>query len=215
MANFLLSYQKWIQPNEGGYGNVPGDKGKETYAGISRRYNPHLTDIWAFIDDKKKLGPIPRGTIFPELNLKVQNFYRELYTANLFDKIQNQDVADIAFDWFVNSGNASVSTAAKETYGIDEILNEKFNKNIPRDGKFDPSTINAINSTDSTKLYNEIKTQRLRFYSHIVEKDPTQQVFKKGWDNRINRFPTLVKKTLPLLAIVAIGIAFYILNKNN
>jgi lysozyme family protein len=214
MAQFLLSYQNWVKPNEGGYGNVPADKGGETYAGLARKYNPELVDIWKYIDDKKRLGPIPRGTIFPDLNLKVQNAYRNLYTKNLFDKINNQSVADILFDWFVNSGNASVSTTAKETYGIDEILNDKFHKNIPRDGKYDPTTINAINSTNPVDLYNEVKNQRLQFYKAILAKDPTQKIFKDGWFNRINRFPTLTK-TIPLIALIAVGVGLYLLTKNN
>ena len=51
MADFNLSIPK-ILKHEGGYVDNPNDIGKETYGGISRKYNPNW-EGWKFIDDWK------------------------------------------------------------------------------------------------------------------------------------------------------------------
>lgn len=54
------------------------------------------------------------------------------------------------------------------------------------DGKVGAKTIEAINSANSKALFDKIKAKRLQFVDNIVKRDPTQKVFLKGWQNRIN-----------------------------
>lgn len=199
MATFTTAYEKYIKPWEGGYVNNPADKGGETYAGIARNFNPTWSG-WSYIDEvKQKSGSIKTNTKFPAIQDKVDNFYLlAMWEPNKFGQIKNQDVANILFDWYVNSGSNAANTKGVETYGVDEILNRDFGFKLPLDSKFDSATINAINAVDPVKLHNIIKRERENFYRVIVKNNPSQKVFEKGWLARIASFPEL--KTVALIS---------------
>ena len=210
MSNFNYAYKTYTEPSEGGYANVSGDKGGETYAGITYKNYPDWKG-WPIVESKKKLfngGVIPNNKKFPELTPLVQKFYLDLWNSNNFDKIKNNEVAAILYDWFINSGYSSVSTKANETYGIDEILNRDFGFKLPNDYRFDTATINAINSVDNIRLHGIIKKERLKFYQNIIAKNPTQEKFAKGWFKRIAGFPDLnvgnIGNNISLLIILSI-----------
>ena len=211
MASFDIAYNKFIKPIEGGYSNVATDKGGETYGGISRKFWPNWSG-WAFIDNvKAKTGTIARNKKFPELDAPVAAFYKAMWDKNYFGPIQNQDVANILFDWYVNSGGAAFNTRPTETYGIQEILNKWFGKKLATDGAMGPNTVTAINSVDAAKLYTIIKEQRKIFYDWIVKNDASQQGFYDGWLNRLKKFPDLVVPGLGVVAlIITIGAVYYL-----
>lgn len=226
MADFKEAYEKYVKPIEGGYGWYKADSGGETYAGIARNYNPTWSG-WSIIDLIKQttykgkpnvkpdfLSPIPHNSKFPELNASVEGFYFNLWDSAKLGQIKDQKVANIAFDWLVNSGGSSVRTKGPETYGIDEILIDRFGQNIPVDSKFDQTTIDSINRVDNNRLYNEIIKERKRFYDVIVKNDPTQEKFYNGWMNRINRFSpvTIAIGGLGLLLAI-VGLAIYLTYK--
>jgi lysozyme family protein len=224
MADFATSYIKWVKPIEGGYGWFRNDSGGETYAGIARNYNPTWVG-WPIIDNIKKtkyagkpliapdnLTPIKNNTKFPELDGAVTTFYQGLWNAGLFGQINVQQLADILFDWSVNSGGAAVRTQPKETYGIDEILIEKFGQNIPVDSKFDKTTIDAINRVDPNSLYAAIKQARIDFYNYLYNSNPAKYgEWIQGWLNRINGFPVakIVIGSLGLFIIIGAGLYLY------
>lgn len=106
MANFLIAF-KITSANEGGYVNDPNDSGGETYAGITRKGYPKWPG-WSFIDKHK---PIKWNTIFHELDTLVQAFYKTNYWDTIGgDKLDDQDLANDAYDMAVNAG---VSVAIK------------------------------------------------------------------------------------------------------
>lgn len=216
MASFDHSYKTYIQPFEGGYVNNPNDKGGETYAGIARKFHPTWSG-WAYIDEIKKTNPVIKtNTKFPAIQDKVDKFYLlGLWEPNNFSKIENQGIADILFDWYVNSGSNAANTKGAETYGVDEILNRDFGFKLPLDSKFDDLTIKAINAVDPAKLYNTIKEERKKFYQTLVAKDPTQQTFLKGWMNRINSFPdaVVIGSVSIIVLVIALAFVFLVLNK--
>lgn len=216
MASFLHAYKTYIQPFEGGYVNNPNDKGGETYAGIARKFHPTWSG-WTYIDEIKKTNPVIKtNTKFPAIQEKVDTFYNlALWEPNNFSKIKDQAVADILFDWYVNSGSNAANTRNTETYGVDEILNRDFGFKLPVDSKFDTATINAINSVDSSKLYSIIKNERKRFYETIVKNDPSQETFLKGWMRRINSFPDAVKIAGVSTIVLLCALVFVFLIINN
>lgn len=210
MATFLTAYKNYILPAEGGYANVKEDKGGETYAGIARNFHPNW-EGWPFIDKIKATRVIKRNEKFPELTPKVEAFYLNVWSKNNFDKIINQDVSNILFDWYINSGSNAVNTRGVETYGIDEILNRDFGFSLPIDSKFDSETIKAINSVDPVKLYTIIKEERRKFYEVLIKNNPSQQVFAAGWFSRIAKFPDLVGGTGVFLSLILVVIVLVIL----
>ncbi len=213
MASFDTSYNNYIKPIEGGYVNDPNDKGGETYGGIARNYNPNWPG-WTAIDYTKQVhGPIKRYTKFPELDYLVKAFYKNLWDKNFFGAIKSQDVADILFDWFVNSGSNAFYTKSTKTNGVQEILNKLFNAKVSEDGAMGMQTVNAINAVDAAKLQHELKNERLIFYNNLIANNPSQSVFKDGWLDRLNHFKDLVTPTnsgIALLIVAVLGTIFFL-----
>lgn len=197
MASFDIAYTKYIKPAEGGYANVTGDKGGETYGGIARNYWPAWSG-WPLIDKKKAAagGTIKRGTIFPDLDASTRQFYLDWWNKGMFSQIASQDIANLLFDYNVNSG----ATAIK---AIQRLVGSG------PDGVMGPATVSAINSANTTKLYNDLLAQRKGLYQSIVANDPSQQVFWNGWMNRLKSFPELVTPRNTAVVLLFIGLAVW------
>lgn len=224
MAIFKLTYDNYVKPFEGGYAWFKQDKGGETYGGIARNFNPNWKG-WPVLDKIKatkykgkpliqpdNLTPIPNNTKFKELDPSVEAFFLDLWNGAKMSEIKNQKVADIAFDWLVNSGGNSVRTKGNESYGIDEILINQFKQSIPIDSKFDKTTIDSINRVNPDLLYNAIIKARKQYYDVLVKNDPTQARFYDGWIKRISKFePVAISATIGLLILLAVGL--YLISK--
>lgn len=194
MADFKTAYTKYILPAEGGYANVSKDKGGETYAGISRVYNPTWKG-WVTIDSKKNRytnGVIPLNTLFPDLQFLVDQFYQAKWDNNRMGEIKNQDVANLLFDFYVNSDTAAFKKIQKLV-------------GVTADGVVGPKTIEAINKADQAKLYKDLLKVREDFYDAIVARDPTQSKFIAGWKARLAKFPAFISNNaLPIAGIIGI-----------
>jgi len=93
MADFTQAYERTTL-NEGGYvlTNHAGDRGGQTYAGISRRYHPKW-EGWAAIDRNET----------PATGL-VRDFYREKFWEPVKgDDITDQRTAETIYDFGVNA----------------------------------------------------------------------------------------------------------------
>jgi lysozyme family protein len=162
MAEFDKAYERMIV-NEGGYKlhEVKGDTGGLTYAGIARNANPKWPG-WKFID----AGEIPPSTMV-----------REFYKANYWDGVRgdeliDQEVAMTIFDFAVNAG---VKVARKLA---------QVSVQVAPDGIFGPVTIQAISSIDSEKFVLRFALAKVARYRDIVNRNPGQLKFLKGWLNR-------------------------------
>ena len=102
------------------------------------------------------------------------------------DEIDSQIVANIIVDWAWMSG---VKTAVKK---IQKLLG------VEVDGIVGRETINAINNCNEDILFNDIYNERVRFYTNIVEKKPSQKMFLHGWLNRLNDIDTHEMKTIKI-----------------
>ncbi|WP_313579831.1 glycosyl hydrolase 108 family protein [Chishuiella sp.] len=140
MANFNNAYKR-TSVNEGGYADVKGDNGGETYKGIARNF--HKTwEGWKIIDAyKKKNGPIKYGLIIKDSNLDelVKKFYKSKFWNVLdADSIESQSIADTLYDFGVNSGQSrsikqiqkalGVSETGKVTDNLLQLINNPLNK---------------------------------------------------------------------------------------
>lgn len=179
-ADFAPSYAI-VSVNEGGYANVSNDKGRETYAGISRRYHPNA-EIWVHIDTKKNRyagGIIPHNTRFPDLDFIVERFYRGLYDGSKFGELVNQSISNLLFDFYVHSGSTAIKTVQRLV-------------GVTQDGIMGPITRGAINAANPSQLHDALKAERKKFLQKLIDEDPSQQDFEKNWMARVARFPTLV-----------------------
>lgn len=151
---------KW----EGGFANHPDDKGGATNKGITIATFRHFLGSGKTVGQLKAMTDEQWETIF-------RKGFWDKFEA---DKIANQSVANICVDWAWCSG---ATTAIKQ---VQRLLG------VAADGVVGNITLGAINNADPEKLFEKIKSARLAFVEAIVKRDASQQVFLKGWLNRIN-----------------------------
>lgn len=150
---------------EGGYRlvNVPLDIGGQTYAGISRRYNPKWVG-WAMIDAGV------RDT--PELRQCVRDFYLDYKTKAGLDSIINNDKVFALLDFAVMAGPSDMARCAQSAVGITV------------DGVFGPRTRLAVDEYPTARFLERFALRRVRFHLERVRANPTQTKFLVGWANR-------------------------------
>jgi lysozyme family protein len=195
MASFDKAYQI-VHGNEGGYANVPNDKGGETYCGISRVWHPTWGG-WQMVDLWKALHGTPRRGAYlevPGLVEEVLGFYRNTWDDLSGDQLRNQDVANQMYDFATGTGKA--------VQIMQNVLNG-MGFALKADNAFGPKTLAAINAADPATFYNRLKEARIAYYRYLVAQDASQAVHLAGWLARANRFLDLQKKTAPRSSSVA------------
>lgn len=162
MSDFHPAFEKMIVA-EGGYRltDIHGDRGGQTYAGISRKYHPKWQG-WAFIDRAET----------PPSDL-VRGFYRENFWEPIRgDSIMRQDIADSVFSFAVNAG-----------VGISIKLMQVVVGATP-DGNVGEKTLMALNSADPIAFRYAFALAKIARYRDIVQRDKSQIKFLMGWINR-------------------------------
>lgn len=120
MAKFKIAFER-TEKFEGKnvYTKTPGDKGGETWSGISRVANPNWLG-WKILDS------IPNKrhnqTI---ITTELENLKTELYKNNYWNqvwgsKIKKQEVANDMFDTAVNMGVATSIKLSERQFGLKE-----------------------------------------------------------------------------------------------
>jgi lysozyme family protein len=165
MADFLAA-QPYVMINEGGYANLTGDTGGETYAGISRNNFPDWAG-WEIIDNSK---PIARGAILPELNSAVNQFYKPNFWDGIKgDGITEQNIAVYVYDFYVHAEH-NAAKVVQRTIGV------------TADGIFGNGSLNALN--DAGDCLAALHDARVAYYNEIGVGNNAR--FLQGWLNRAN-----------------------------
>lgn len=185
MADFKTAF-KITLGNEGEVSNNAYDHGGFTYKGISRRSWP-TWEGWVLVD---KLGNYPADTVskrnlIDELDIMVETFY----LANFWDRISlnsvvNQKIANELFDTGVNAGTKVGVTFLQRALNL---LNQegKLYEDITVDGLIGTKTLFLVNNHPyPDALLKLLNGLQLSYYIAICEKDPTQEVFLRGWLKR-------------------------------
>lgn len=213
MANFNLYVNK-VLAAEGGYQNYPSDTGNYNSLGqnVGTNYG---------IAAKTYESWIKRVPSANDMRAITPTIATAIYKAWYWDKIQgdrinSQPLAEILFDGYVNTGNYSVKLLQK-------ILG------VVADGVIGNITVSAINSKNSSTLYNAYKQARIEYYKYLGGASDIAQdwfnyfsqlglsrqydEFLDGWLNRMATFPDLAdtakKGGLFLLVLCIAGITYY------
>lgn len=159
LAPFIFSW-------EGGFVNHPNDRGGATNMGVT------IATYEAYCK-KKGLG-IPSVAALQNITQEeVIDILKTMYWDRCrADEIKNQSIANIIVDWVWASG----------VWGIKHTQRAL---GVTQDGILGPITLKIINDVDPMILFNTLKLTREDHFKSIATKDPTQQVFLKGWLNRL------------------------------
>ena len=172
MADFETAFNL-TAIHEGGYSNNPADRGGETYRGISRKFYPDWSG-WQSIDD--------RGSSC-NVELLVMSFYkREFWDKLQAELLDYQPIASELFDTAANMGNFA---SAKMLQRAINLIRPDL---LSVDGLIGRKTIEAANDlSDSDKEFVYRAQNALQAYRYItiIERDPSQSVFAKGWFQRV------------------------------
>ena len=169
MARFEISLP-FILANEGGYVNHPNDRGGPTNFGITQK----TARAHGYAGDMRAI-PMP----------VVEKIYREGFWR--FCNVNSQEVATKIFDMCVNFGLSAGTRLAQR------MLNIYHGAGLEVDGKFGPLTTAAMNrAAPPEAVLKGLASVSEARYRDIVFKDPSQQVFLRGWLNRAAKLPTQV-----------------------
>jgi len=175
MSNFNTALNL-ILKHEGGYANNPLDRGGETYQGIARNYNASWAG-WSVLDT---IAGKTWNAIYSQLNYHVEAFYKAQYwDRHKLGGINNQAIANLVFDWLINSGQAGRQ--------IQQVL-VSMGQNIAVDNIIGQQTVNAINSVNQAELNNKIVEARKSYYIGGVESGWLDSSFLNGLLSRAESF---------------------------
>jgi lysozyme family protein len=165
---------------EGGYSKHPKDKGGATNMGITLETLQHAHedfDYGDFNDD----GIINEKDI---ILLDTKEEALPIYRKYFWDKVKGDDFPSgldlLMFDFGVNSG-------PKNAIKILQTSLNKLGKVLDCDGVLGPRTLAQAQIAPRRLLVKEMLNERRIFYDRIVANKPDQNVFWKGWMNRVTQ----------------------------
>lgn len=151
----------FVLAREGGYVDHPADLGGATNQGITQKTYDNYRKT-----DKRSVQYIDER--------EVRDIYRAAYWIPAKCGILAVPVDLVIFDAAVNHG---VSRSAK-------LLQEAVG--VVVDGNIGPITIDAVKEMPPMDLAEDLIDLRRTFYQRIVDKNPSQKVFSRGWGNRMD-----------------------------
>lgn len=151
---------------EGGFANLPADKGGPTNKGVT------IGTFRQFFGQGATVGQLKRMTDQQWMTVFRKGFWDKFRA----DEIRSQSVANICVDWAWHSGTGIAIPKVQKLLGV------------TADGIVGKRTLAAINAADPEQLFERVKAARLAYFDSIVRRRPSQIVFLNGWRNRVNSF---------------------------
>jgi lysozyme family protein len=117
---------------------------------------------------------------YPALDIKnltreeaVQIYRRDFWK---YDDVLDQRVATKIFDASVNMGHSAIF-----------LLQELVLQVVKPDGLWGPVTLEAVNRQDAQSLLTRFRAKLAEHYQSIVDNNPEEVEFLKGWLTRANQ----------------------------
>jgi lysozyme family protein len=149
---------------EGGYVNHPNDRGGPTNKGVTQKvYDGYRARHGLAARDVKLLEDV-----------ELRDIYEAGYWLPPRCDVLDQEFAQVHFDTAVNMGPGRAVRFLQSAVGCGV------------DGNIGPKTLQAVQACDAGSAIEAYCNRREQFYRDLVGRDPSQQVFMKGWMNRLN-----------------------------
>lgn len=161
IENFDASFDHLIK-SEGGYVWDKDDSGGETNLGVTK-------GAWSSYLGRE----IEPGEMKALTRDDVKPFYKKMYWDKLCCDDLPQGVDYVVFDFGVNAGTGRSAKFLQRAVGA-----------VP-DGAIGPKTLGLVKEMDADALLKAFGEQKESFYNSIVENNPSQSKFLKGWLNRV------------------------------
>ncbi len=187
MADFQAALAHTLK-HEGGYADIPGDTGGETYKGISRKWYPDWPG-WLIIDDLKQThsGSALNKALSNSkpLDQRVQEFYiSERWEPLRCAEIDSQAVVNELFDTSVLMSKKWATRFLQRALNVLN-QNQAFYPDITVDGRMGPGTLrttkDCLSVNNESLLVKIMDGLELARFINIMDKDPTQEKFARGW----------------------------------
>jgi lysozyme family protein len=165
----------YLLRDEGLYVNNPADPGGATKYGVTRE----TLMRW-------RGQPVTEQDVATLSREEAKNIYWAWYWKPLgCDELSKLTVATVLLDCGVLFGVGSTALIVQKT------LNDSCGKTLRLDGFVGKDTINALNDVDARAFIEAFKESLHKRVSNIVRSNPSEEIFRKGWDGRIDRWLTL------------------------
>jgi len=171
---------------EGGYANLEGDKGGETYKGIARNYHK-LWAGWNLLDRLKDRYPVAFEAEAAN-DVTLQRLVSQFYRGNYWDKFRGDDlpyvVAEELLEQSINLG--TWKTAGKQLQKALNLLNrnERLFNDLKVDGFVGNATVSAVRKVNERRLVKVLNGLQFMRYYELDTKNPENERFA-GWFDRV------------------------------
>ena len=181
--NFSIAHAftaKW----EGGLSDDAADSGGLTKFGVDLAMMQDIASTQAGRDTLDRMGiilPVTRNTIKNLTETQAASIYRwQAWEALKLDQIPLRP-AVVLYDAAVNSGPKQSVKFAQRGYNACVA----YGQPLDTDGIMGPATRKAMQQADTDKILMAMLDQREKFFNDLVRAKPSQEVFLKGWLNRV------------------------------
>lgn len=159
---------RFVLAKEGGFVDHPADRGGATNKGVTQA----VYDAW-----RKRSGLLPQSVKLIS-DAELTGIYRRDY----WDKVRGDELpAPVNLAVFDDAVNSGVNRAARRLQKV---------CGVAADGAIGLRTVAAAKQYcekfGELNLALDIIEERIEFYHNIVETNPSQSVFLRGWLNRMN-----------------------------
>ena len=206
MAEFLKAYAP-LKDFEGGWCDVSGDPGGETYAGIARNFFPSW-EGWAVIDAAKSHSSYSRGALafsrhlaaLPGLSDMVSGWYRREWWDRMGLARFPQSVADEIFEQSINLGRGGAGRYLQRlcnSLNYNKRSDERLFADLAEDGAVGPKTLAALSAilerrTGEAAVVHALNCLQGAHYIGLGAKNFQHRHFVDGWMTRTHCNPAPV-----------------------
>lgn len=176
--NISLLAKKSIEKTiklEGGYSNHINDSGGRTSMGVTEavaRANGY----------EGKMSELP-------YEVAVEIYYNNYWKTLSLDKLDDEELAFMVFDFGINAGVSRSAKFLQEAYNI--CIMEDV---LVVDGKIGKNTINKINSYKKQKyIKQQFEALKVWHYINITKTNKKNRSFSKGWISKRTVIGEIIK----------------------